>query len=94
MTLVAVLVGYPLSFGPACWWMSRLCEERIVGEYNFRRVPTGYWPIGYAAKHGPRSLHAAIAWFATAGLTTEPAVYLFANADQSDGIMLWNGFAQ
>ena len=37
--MVVVLVGYPLSFGPACWLSSWL------GCGGERLIPSAYWPI-------------------------------------------------
>jgi hypothetical protein len=39
VALVAVLVGFPLSFGPACWIVSR-AQEKVI--------PRLYLPIGAA----------------------------------------------
>jgi hypothetical protein len=41
VALVALLVGYPLSFGPWCWIVSRRADDRD------RDVVTIYWPIGW-----------------------------------------------
>jgi len=27
VALVVLLVGYPLSFGPACWWFSEIVSD-------------------------------------------------------------------
>jgi len=41
---VVVLVAYPVSFGPACWIVSRR-----PGAVNHRWLPDIYWPIGWWA---------------------------------------------
>jgi hypothetical protein len=45
VAMVVLLVAYPLSFGPACWIVSRR-----PGAVNFRWLPDSYWPIGWCAK--------------------------------------------
>ena len=41
VVVLVVLVGYPLSFGPACWWFSARQPPGI------NLVSTAYWPIGW-----------------------------------------------
>lgn len=80
--LVAGL-AYPLSFGPACWWLSKEAhaQEPIV---DFRRVPSAYWPIGFVALHGPKFSRIAINWYATLGI--DGPLYL-SSSDESVGIL-------
>jgi hypothetical protein len=59
ITVMSLPVLYVGSFGPACWWFSK--QEKGV----YHRVALPYWPIGWAAKHGPRGLSRAIWWYAT-----------------------------
>ena len=54
-----VLVGYPLSFGPACW----LCEQGVLGQRNAWLL---YRPITWTWWNGPPVVHGAIG--ACAGL--------------------------
>jgi len=65
MILVALLVLYPLSFGPGCWWLSKPQERHGKGgtwiEYE---SPYAYWPIGWIACNGPESLKQRIVWYA------------------------------
>ena len=58
--LVAVLVGYPLSFGPACWIADR-CE--------FFRAPTAkfYRPLLRVAWYGPDRIGIPLSWWAEIG---------------------------
>lgn len=62
--LVAFLVLYPLSFGPACWWLSNPRTHHGKGrtwiEYE---VPYAYWPVGWIACNGPESLEHQIVWY-------------------------------
>src|SRR5262245_37565300 len=68
VALVVVLVGYPLSFGPACWLFSTPLSSRIEwiaweGVDPFC-PPQIYWPIGWLAQNGPGSVGDAIFWWA------------------------------
>jgi hypothetical protein len=65
VVLIAMLLGYPLSFGPACWITSRA----VVGS---PAVPTVYRPITFAMGRSPgfcrimtgyAGLGAADGWF-------------------------------
>ena len=75
VVLVVVLVGYPLSFGPVCWWWYEDPDGNIISH----TVPWIYWPIGSAYSCGPKPIKKAIAWYATAGtanvlwLPTDPS---------------------
>ena len=81
--MVVVLVAYPLSFGPACWWLSEPIEMIAFSYQNTRQIPGAYWPIAWAAKHGPKPLQRMITWFAKGG---RDAIYYM----QVDGDG-WNG---
>jgi hypothetical protein len=59
VTLLVVQVGYPLSFGPACWWWPH--------EIGAPDAPYIYWPFGWLITYGPRPISRAIAWYATLG---------------------------
>ena len=60
VALVAVLVGYPLSFGPACWISSR---TKIGADW----LPFGYRPIVSGLSINPTRASAAIKWYARLG---------------------------
>ena len=64
--VVAVLLAYPLSFGPACWCFAKepAVWEGCVGTRP-KVAPHAYWPIGWLAKNGPRPVHDAIYWYVT-----------------------------
>ena len=45
VVVVVALVGYPLSFGPACWALAKLPGP----ELRYHKVAMVYWPLGRAA---------------------------------------------
>jgi len=58
VALVVVVVGYPLSFGPACW-----STRRDLMTFD-RRAPRIYWPIGWlCSKNDP--VRRTLNWYAT-----------------------------
>jgi hypothetical protein len=69
VALITVLLAYPLSFGPACWWFAsaepdlfvRLASPTPAHEY----APYAYWPIGWLAENGPGPVGDGIFWYAT-----------------------------
>ena len=78
--LVVLFLGYPLSFGPACWWFSTaempVAEEKeeypslgvmILTSTEFRYAPTFYWPMGWLEANGPKPVGRCIRWYATIG---------------------------
>ena len=62
VVLVVVLVGYPLSVGPACWITSRIESEQGV-----RVVTAIYRPL---VKHSPLPIRHAITRYAELGSPT------------------------
>ena len=60
VVLVLVLVGYPLSFGPACWITSHT-------EIGAGILPTLYRPIIWAWDNYPQSLHHRLLWYSRVG---------------------------
>jgi hypothetical protein len=68
VVMVAVLVLYPLSFGPACWASSR------SGSLEIRETcDRFYYPILWVWLHTPAPIDSAIEWYANVGA----AVYLY-----------------
>jgi hypothetical protein len=65
--LVVVLVGYPLSFGPACWIVSR---QRVS-----QWLPDVYWPIGWCAVHSTLLMD-SVCWYARLGMREHSKVYI------------------
>jgi hypothetical protein len=56
VALVAVLVLYPLSFGPACWIASRT-------EWLRPTVPIVYKPMTFIVDIGPQRLDDFVWWY-------------------------------
>ena len=63
VVVVVVLVAYPLSFGPACWWFYNTEMDPSGVAVNI--APRIYWPIGWLAESGPPSVSRAINWYGT-----------------------------
>jgi hypothetical protein len=65
VVVVVVLMAYPLSFGPACWWFCSNCSDA-----EFSHVPEAsvlYLPFGWIYSCSPKEswLESAIGWYAT-----------------------------
>jgi hypothetical protein len=60
--LVVALVGYPLSFGAACWWASGHPDEDGIITVP---APFLYWPFGWAKRRFPEIISRAIGRLAT-----------------------------
>jgi hypothetical protein len=63
VALVAVLVGYPLSFGPACWAITRSIEP----DDDPRISCSFYLPILWIWFEGPRPIGRFFGWYASLG---------------------------
>jgi hypothetical protein len=72
VALVVVVVGYPLSFGPACWLASRNGTEEPVSQF--------YWPIGWVATE-LGAIGEPIFWYAEVGM--EPDTMILIPIDSS-----------
>jgi hypothetical protein len=76
VALVAVLVGYPLSFGPACWSCSRMPQWQL---------PRAYWPVGWICSTCPDTAWPGISWYAKVGMPKGGAVIVpFTWSEESD----------
>jgi hypothetical protein len=60
VTLVAVLVGYPLSFGPACWVTSHANSGK-------KAVTVAYWPITWVWDRAPDPMIDVLNWYSRLG---------------------------
>jgi hypothetical protein len=79
VALVAVLVGYPLSFGPACWVTSRTNSGAGL-------VPKIYRPITWAMSTDETALGNLIDWYAEIGAPDDWSWSRKTNVDDtSDG---------
>jgi len=77
VVVVVVLVAYPLSFGPACWWFSKKERRQPIGSVDSviysvgnhggsdRRASRFYWPLGWLAYHGPAPISRTVRRYAT-----------------------------
>src|SRR5437762_10096797 len=63
VALLAAVVAYPLSFGPACWVCSRVPETSALWEMT----DFVYTPLLWGWYDGPRSVSRAIEWYANLG---------------------------
>lgn len=63
VALVVVLLGYPLSFGPACW----LCDHGFVkeGDATLAALRVVYSPIAWIHDHGPQPVKHSVEWYAS-----------------------------
>ncbi len=88
VVVVVVLLAYPLSFGPSCWWFTRpiALPESVSAYVEARRAPPLYQPIAWVAENGPSPIRFAINRWATIG--TSHAIYVdsFGNGN---GVVLW-----
>lgn len=68
---LAVVLAYPVSFGPACWFArptDKIVYHGLCGADGFtylRKVSTLYWPIGWIALKSDGRVGRAIRWYAT-----------------------------
>jgi len=61
--VVVVVLVYFLSFGPACWIVTRANGERRAD----RCLTAAYWPILQARHRGPDLLARGLDWYACVG---------------------------
>jgi hypothetical protein len=67
VVLIAMLVGYPLSFGPACWWFLGPMPPHAIATASANFAHRMYWPAGWFAVYAPNSVGDAIFWYAGLG---------------------------
>ncbi len=66
VVVVVALVGYPLSFGPACWISSRTGIE----------LSQAYFPIGWLLRRSPQPLANALGMYAWYGMKEGTAIFV------------------
>jgi hypothetical protein len=76
---VVVLIGYPLSIGPACWWFPGPTPP--YGDTTSHFAHRMYWPAGWLAVHAPRSVGDAIFFYVGLGTTHEVLIPTKRDAD-------------
>jgi len=72
MALVAVLVAYPLSFGPACWLATRSDDGEMMKAFHH-----AYRPILEVLIQLPEALDGSIQWYAGLGAPADSKPYIF-----------------
>ena len=60
VALVVVLVGYPLSIGPAAYMAYR---GWLAEGWRFRAYQSIYAPLIWLFEHGPAPIHDTIEWY-------------------------------
>jgi hypothetical protein len=79
VAVVALLVTYPPSFGPACWIGSHSASSRPAIEFAYR-------PVAFIWCNGSNSLKIAIRWYAN--LFAADGVKIGLVSKQSDFYMI------
>jgi len=79
VALVAVLVTYPLSFGPACWLTAS--SDRFAKP---DRAMIIYWPLGGAAAQGPEPVYKTLRWWMCLGVSGHRHVRVPTNSSGSE----------
>src|SRR5689334_11661117 len=65
VVVVLVLVGYPLSFGPACWISSRSRPNEALSDFYLR--------VGVIFLHAPRPVVRLLGGYARIGMIADSA---------------------
>ncbi len=67
--MIAAVILYPASFGPACWIAYRMENEAVLGT-----VDAIYFPFFWLrlTEHGNSSIRSAIGWYMGLGYPDEP----------------------
>jgi hypothetical protein len=63
VTLVVVLVAYPLSYGPVVWCESQPRIMDSVPGWILDSVITVYSPLYFAAQDGPAIIRTPLRWY-------------------------------
>jgi len=70
VTLFAVLVVYPLSYGPACWMINFMANRRWLRpdtDWIRQLIFLIFWPIRRLHSDGPELISDVIDWYAHLG---------------------------
>ena len=71
--VVVVLVAYPLSFGPACWIVSRLDSDHAG-----RLLQAVYWPVGRLAVQSELA-ERQVRWYGELGMRAGSVEVIYAD---------------
>jgi hypothetical protein len=77
VVVVAVLVGYPLSFGPACWIATRTGA-------GYTAVCIIYWPLARLCQNSPRFVWTMTRAYARSGMAVGFDVDDLSQMDSTD----------
>jgi hypothetical protein len=95
VVVVVVLVAYPLSFGPACWWQPvNYFDPAHPRADHLPRAPNIYWPIGWFYIRGGARVRRGIDWYATLGQRRHKVVKLPISAEREIIIVGWQATAR
>src|SRR5262249_20222835 len=88
VVVVVALLGYPLSFGPACWLTAQPWENsaRNDGWDEPPRCLLIYWPFGIILNQRDSPLKTAVTWWATLGIKRQSSAVVpigFGRYDQA-----------
>jgi hypothetical protein len=75
VAVVVVLIGYPLSIGPAVWLTGRKYAKEST-------VTSFYWPVLWSAGQTP-PLENALVWWGSLGLPEGKVVNLMIETDEA-----------
>lgn len=67
--MVAALLLFPVSFGPAVWFTARGCFHRAT-------IERLYWPVLWSAVYGPDLVSDAVHFWGSLGVSSEDAMIL------------------
>jgi hypothetical protein len=85
VVVVVMLVAYPLSFGPACWYVARTGIHKPHPWFGFI-----YLPIGWCAGHEASFVCPAACWYGKLGAPEGGEVFLPSTMDsivtRSEGV--------
>jgi hypothetical protein len=90
VALVVMLVGYPLSFGPACWVTSRMNAGTAFIPKIYRPIMQGLSPNGEFSPDGSGRLDRAIRGYASWGAPVGWNFYSDISEDGSSLDWKWN----
>ncbi len=82
--LIAALLFFPVSFGPAVWLAS-------CGHVERKTVECVYEPILWMAAHGPRPVKATVSWWGSLGIPSGKGVFFLEPTSEGRYVMVCFG---